>query len=149
VLARRYREAIRQEEEATRQLGMLVERLDDTVRARYAKMRRLHVGWHGVAERGLGAAASDGGRPELLREGRYEDLLPAVVRLDEEIGLEIRHHRTHIVAADRAQRWMTTLLALAGLAGQVPLPSWRGASGTTRWNSRGGTQSWSTPSMGV
>jgi signal transduction histidine kinase len=118
ALARRYRDAVRQEEDATRRLGDLVTHLGDSVQARYAELRRLQAAWHRAAERGLAAMdARDDRTTDPLQGEEYEDLLLGAARLDAAFGEDIAQNQARILAADRAQRWTTVSLGLAGLVG--------------------------------
>jgi len=126
-LARRYRQAVASEEEATRTLAPLTERLGDSVRVRFAEMRRLQDDWHVAAEEALAAVAAAVPRPaDWLRGDEYEDLLVAAARLDEAIDSETRRAQAHIVGSEKILRWASASLALLGL----------GAAGAVAWLAR-------------
>jgi signal transduction histidine kinase len=123
-LARRYREAVLQEEDATRRLAPLTEQLGNTVRTRFLEVQRHQEAWHRAAEGGIAATVSRDRRlPHPLQGDEYEDLLLATAQLDEAIGEEIERYRARILAGERAQRWTTVSLALLGLGAVVVVAS--------------------------
>jgi signal transduction histidine kinase len=122
ALLERYEDAHAREIAAYAKLERLTDRLGDTVRARYTRLRALEGHWHTMVAQLLRGPAADSTLRRAVRPEAdlYEDLLVAAAALDEALTDAAQARRVKINGADQMQRRLTVvvgLIALAAVAG--------------------------------
>lgn len=114
-LARYWQTAVA-EQQAYEELSVLTERLGPAVQRQFAALREASARWHQNVDAFLTRtevpAPPPGAAPTA---GLFEDVLIAAARLDDAITRAARLHRQRIVAAERIQMRLTTLLVVMAM----------------------------------
>jgi signal transduction histidine kinase len=120
----RYRQMADRERATYQRLGLLTTRLGAEVRQRFDTLLTVAMRWHAVADAALidtaGSTVSrTPGRRAPARTELYEDVLVAAAQLDDALSRAAQIRRRQILAAERLEVRLTSLLVAIALAAVV------------------------------